>query len=78
MADRRIDPLLQVREARRGSRPGDAYVKIVRPYEELFARGDEGELVATERTVLDRPGWTKTLRAIRTVLIGRPISSEHG
>jgi len=77
VADRRIDPLLQVREARRGKRPGDAYVKIVRPYEELFSRGDEGELVATERTVLDRPGWTKTLRSIRTVLIGRPISSER-
>ena len=77
MADRRIDPLLQVREAHRGRRPGDAYVKIVRPYEELFSRGDEGELIATERTVLDRPGWTKSLRAIRTVLIGRPISSER-
>ena len=77
MADRRIDPLLQVREARRGKRPGDAYVKIVRPYEELFSRGDEGELIASERTVLDRPGWTKTLRSIRTVLIGRPISSER-
>jgi amino acid transporter len=77
VADRRLDPLLQVREARRGKRPGDAYVKIVRPYEELFSRGDEGELIATERTVLDRPGWTKSLRAVRTVLIGRPISSER-
>ena len=77
VADRRIDPLLQVREARQGRRPGDAYVKIVRPYDELFPRGDEGELIATERTVLDRPGWTKTLRSIRTVLIGRPISSEQ-
>jgi amino acid transporter len=75
--NRRIDPLLQVREARRGKRPGDAYVRIVRPYEELFARGEEGELIATERTVLDRPGWTRALRGIRTVLIGRPISSER-
>jgi amino acid transporter len=74
---RRIDPLLQVREARRGKRPGDAYVKIVRPYEELFSRGDEGELIASERTVLDRPGWTRVLRALRTFLIGRPISSER-
>ena len=77
MADRRIDPLLQVREARRGKRPGDAYVKIVRPYEELFERGDEGELIATERTVLDRPGWRRSLRAFRTFMIGRPISSER-
>ena len=39
--------------------------------------GEEGGLVATERTVLDRPGWTRALRRVRTVLIGRPISSER-
>jgi amino acid transporter len=77
VADRRIDPLLEVRESRRGRRPGDTYVKIVRPYEEIFARGDDGELIATERTVLDRPGWTRVLRRVRTFLIGRPISSER-
>ena len=77
MADRRIDPHLEVREARRGKRPGDAYIKIVRPYEEIFERGDGGELIATERTVLDRPGWTRTLRRLRTILIGRPIHSER-
>jgi amino acid transporter len=74
---RSIDAHLEVRETRRGKRPGDAYVRIVRPYDEVFVRGGEGELVATERTVLHRPGWTKTLRAIRTFLIGRPISSER-
>jgi amino acid transporter len=73
----RVDPFLEVREKRRGRRPGDAYVKIVRPYEEIFQRGDEGELIATERTVLERPGWTRSLRALRTFLIGRPISSER-
>ena len=71
-----VDPLLEVRERRRGRRPGDAYVKIVHPFEEEFARGDEGQLVATERTVLERHGWKAVLRAIRTVLIGRPISSH--
>jgi amino acid transporter len=71
-----VDPLLEVRERRRGRRPGDAYVKIVHPFEEEFARGGEGRLVATERTVLERHGWKAVLRAIRTVLIGRPISSH--
>ena len=74
----RVDPLLEVREKRRGKRPGDAYVRIVRPFEDAFQRaGDEGGLIATERTVLHRPGWTRTLRAIRTFLIGRPIHSER-
>jgi amino acid transporter len=78
---RRVDPLLEVRERRRGKRPGDAYVRIVRPFEDAFQRGEEGgELVATERTVLDRRGWTATLRRLRTWLIGRPIHTgreEH-
>jgi amino acid transporter len=74
---RKVDPLLEVREHRRGRRPGDTYIRIVRPYEEEFERGDEGQLVASERTVLQRKGWTKRLRALRTVLIGRPISSER-
>lgn len=73
----RAEDLLEVRETRRGRRPGDSYVRIVRPYEELFERGESGELVAKERTVLHRPGWTRALRALRTILIGRPISSEH-
>jgi len=77
VADRRVDPHLEVREKRQGRRPGDAYIKIVRPYEEIFRRGAEGELIATERTVLQRPGWTRALRRLRTVLIGTPISSER-
>ena len=73
-----IDPLLEVREKRRGKRMGDAYVKIVRPFEDSFERGDEaGTLVASERTVLHRSGWTALLRQIRTTLIGRPISTDH-
>ncbi len=75
---RRVDPHLEVRERRVGKRPGDAYVRIVRPFEEAFQRGDEeGELVATERTVLERRGRTRLLRQLRTWLIGRPISSER-
>jgi len=73
----RVDPLLEVRERRRGRRPGDAYVRIVHPFEDDFERGDEGSLVATERTVLGRRGWKAALRGIRTFLIGRPISSER-
>ena len=74
---RRMDARLEVRETRRGRRPGDSYVRIVRPYDEIFEHGQQGELVATERTVLDRPGWTRVLRGLRTFLIGRPISSER-
>ena len=72
----RVDPLLEVREKRRGQRPGDSYVRIVRPFEDEFEH-EEGRLVATERTMREGRGWTRSLRDIRTFLIGRPISSDH-
>jgi amino acid transporter len=56
---------------------GDAYVRIVRPFEDEFERSEEGHLIASERTVLGRKGWRFGLRRLRTFLIGRPISSEH-
>jgi amino acid transporter len=73
----KVDPLLEVRERRRGQRPGDQYVRVVRPFEEMFERGDEGGLVATLRTVTGRTGWHTRLRALRTLLIGRPIPSHR-
>jgi amino acid transporter len=74
---RRVDPLLEVREKRRGKRPGDAYVRIVRPFEDQFERSEEGTLIASEKTIIDRRGWHAVMRGLRTFLIGRPISSEH-
>lgn len=75
--DQRVDPLLEVRHRGRGRRPGDAYVRIFRPFESRFRRGDEGGLIATERTILERRGWTSSLRRLRTWLIGRPIHRER-
>jgi amino acid transporter len=74
---RRVDPLLEVREKKRGARPGDAYVRIVRPFDDEFERSDEGTLIASEKTILDRRGWHVGLRGLRTFLIGRPISTEQ-
>src|SRR4029078_7093657 len=73
----RIDPHLEVREHKRGIRPGDAYVRIVRPFESEFERGDNGHLVATTETLLSPPGWRRMVYGARSFLIGRPISSER-
>lgn len=73
----KIDPLLEVRERHPGKRAGDAYIRVIRPFADEFARGAGGDLVATEQTVLRRRGWHGGLRALRTVLIGRPISSDR-
>jgi amino acid transporter len=73
----RIDPHLEVHERRRGRRPGDAYIRIERPFEAEFERGANGHLVATSETLLGSPGWQRSLSRIRGFLIGRPISSER-
>jgi amino acid transporter len=73
----RIDPHLELRERRKGSRPGDAYVRIVRPFEAEFERGGNGHLVATSETLVGAAGLQRTLARIRAFLIGRPISSER-
>jgi amino acid transporter len=73
----RIDPHLEVRERKRGIRPGDAYVRIVRPFETEFERGENGHLVATSETLVSPPGLRRILSGARTFLIGRPISSER-
>jgi amino acid transporter len=73
----RIDPHLEVRERKRGIRPGDAYVRIVRPFESEFERGDNGHLVATTETLVSPPGLRRALAGVRYFLIGRPISSER-
>lgn len=71
-----MDPLLEVRQKKRGRRPGDAYVRIVRPFEDDF-EFEEGRLVATERTLSARPGLRGFMRRLRTTLIGRPIGSDR-
>ncbi|HEX6475604.1 MAG TPA: APC family permease, partial [Candidatus Limnocylindria bacterium] len=47
------------------------------PFEDEFERTDEGTLIASEKTILDRRGWHAAMRGLRTFLIGRPISTEH-
>ena len=49
----------------------------MRPFDDEFERSDEGTLIASEKTILDRRGWHVGLRGLRTFLIGRPISTDH-
>ncbi len=78
--DRRVDPLLEVREKRRGKRPGDAYVKIVRPFESQFERGEEEGTSSPPRNALQRSGGTagRARRLPKRTLIGGPIAPRPG
>ena len=52
-------------------------MRIVRPFESEFERGDSGQLVATSETLTVRGGWQRALANVRSFLIGQPISSER-
>jgi amino acid transporter len=69
--------MLEVRERRRGQRPGDAYVRIVRPFEDEFEHGQEGHLIASERANAPTTPFGRWVQGVRGFLFGRPISSEH-
>jgi len=69
--------MLEVRERRRGQRPGDAYVRIVRPFEHEFEHGEEGRLIASERANAPTTPFGRLVQGVRGFLFGRPISSEH-
>jgi len=69
--------MLEVRERRRGQRPGDAYVRIVRPFEDEFEHGEEGHLIASERANAPTTPFGRWIQGVRGFLFGRPISSEH-
>lgn len=70
------NPDLIRREAMHGRHLGDHYVRIVRPYAEVFRRPKPGHLIAESE--LARPtGVSKGWRAVRRLLIGRPIPTAR-
>ncbi|MBI2325112.1 MAG: APC family permease, partial [Chloroflexi bacterium] len=73
-SDERPDqPALEQRLARPGRRPGDRYVRIVRPPE--FRRGHGGTYVATDRATAPRTFGGRAYDAVRRVLFGRPLET---
>jgi len=61
---------------RRGSRPGDTFVRIVRPHAGEFQRRAPGYLVATERVLRPTTAFGRLREAVRGLLLGRRIRSE--
>ncbi len=72
-----INPELVSSEILRGQRPGDLYVRYERPYRHTFQRLGPGHFVATLET--DRPvsPFDRGYRAVKRVLIGRPLETSQ-
>ncbi|MBI4505286.1 MAG: APC family permease [Chloroflexi bacterium] len=64
-------------EVLQGQRPGDRFVRVVRPYARQFRRLEPGHLVATEQALRPRTGFGQALELLRRLLIGRRIPSEQ-
>lgn len=68
-------PTLERRESRSGRKPGDRYVRIVRPAGREFRRVG-GHYVATDQA-LRAPGWLgRATQRLRRVLFGQRLESE--
>lgn len=66
---------LTVSKVRHGKRPGDVYVSYDQPYHNIFRRVGPGHFVATLES--DQPAHPveKGYRALKRVLIGRPLET---
>ncbi len=60
-----------------GPRPGDVYLRHARPYQHIFRRVGPGHFVALPES--DRPAtrFEKGYRAVKRVLIGRPLETAE-
>ncbi|MBI3914957.1 MAG: APC family permease [Chloroflexi bacterium] len=71
------NPELVVREIKPGARPGDAYVRIRQPYQRYFHRVGPGHFVATSESSFPVSRLEHAYRAIKSVLIGKPLETAE-
>lgn len=68
---------LQQRSVVRGERPGNRYVRIVRPFAREFERKSAGHLVATEQVLAPKTPIGRVVDRARRALLGSRIRSAH-
>ncbi|HET8569969.1 MAG TPA: APC family permease [Candidatus Limnocylindria bacterium] len=68
-------PGLERRDARTGRKPGDRYVRIVRPAQREFRR-EGGHYVATRDAHRPSGALGRAFASVRRALFGRPLESE--
>ena len=62
---------------RRGRRPGEAYVRIIRPHAGRLRHAEPGHFVATARTTEPGTGIGGAIGRLRRLLIGAPLTSAQ-
>jgi amino acid transporter len=72
-----VHPELLERELVRGSKPGERYVRLVRPQNRVFRRVAPGHLEARDSAHEAHSGLGKALQRVRRLLIGRPLATSQ-
>jgi amino acid transporter len=68
---------LERREMRTGQKPGEKYVRIVRPHHREFRRAPQGHIVATEHVLEPRGAVGKLWARLKRLVIGAPLSTAE-
>src|SRR5512135_1067528 len=71
------NPELVTSEIKHGTRPGDVYLRREQPYHNVFRRVGPGHFVATPASDRPESPVERTYRAIKRVLIGRPLETSE-
>ena len=72
----KVNPDLIVSQRKTGARPGDNYVRTVRPYHRLFRRASD-RLVATPESYAAGSSLGRVLQGLKAIFIGRPLFSRE-
>ncbi|MGE5265672.1 MAG: APC family permease [Acidobacteriota bacterium] len=72
-----LNPELVTSELKHGPRPGDVYLRREQPYHHVFRRVGPGHFVATAASDRPESRFERAYRAIKRVLIGRPLETAE-
>lgn len=74
---KKINPELTISEIKHGVRPGDVYVRMRQSHTKFFRRVGPGHFVATPETDQPTSALERGYRAIKKVLVGRPLETSE-
>lgn len=72
-----VSPELEYKEMRQGHRPGERYVRIIRPHRHQFRKVGPGHLAATEKVLEPKGAIGRLFGSIKRFLIGAPLATSQ-
>jgi amino acid transporter len=66
---------LEWKEVRRGQKPGERIVRVVRPHSDEFRHPEPGHLIVTEKATQPRTAAARVWLSVKRRLIGRPLAT---